>query len=453
MKIRTLIIYFWTICFCLSAKEDPDQIIVHLSSEPPLLPIYLTSLCGSEFSFKQDYLNSLEQILSFDFDHNGMTYVVKKSTSKEALAKSTQNDLTNWIDHDVYFVIQLQANQKQLNVRLLLINSNEIKTISGLNLTGNLNQDRRSMHQLADQIYKALFNEEGIATSHILYTLKWQDSPSKKWFSEVYESDYDGGNPRQVTRTKSFNVTPTYIPARFQQKSGSFLFVSYQIGQPKIYLGNLVNGETQRFSFLKGNQLMPAISRQRDQIAFICDVTGNPDLFLQKFDPEKGPIGKPRQIYTTHKATQGTPTFSPDGKKIAFVSNKDGHPRIYIIDIPAEGVPLKQIKAQLITKHSRENSAPAWSPDGKKIAYCSMTKGIRQIWIYDLETHSERQITQGPGNKENPTWAANSHHIMFNTSDPQSSEIYLTHILHPKPQLISINLTGEKHFPAWEIKQ
>jgi len=49
-------------------------------------------------------------------------------------------------------------------------------------------------------------------------------------------------------------------------------------------------------------------------------ITTNPDLFVQPYDPEQGPVGKPRQIFAARLSTQGTPTFSPNGKRIAFVS-------------------------------------------------------------------------------------------------------------------------------------
>jgi TolB protein len=214
-------------------------------------------------------------------------------------------------------------------------------------------------------------------------------------------------------------------------------------------MGSLSGDAPQRFSLLKGNQLLPAMSRQRDKIAFISDVTGNPDLFLQNFDAEKGPVGKPRQIYATHRATQGSPSFSPNGKEIAFVSNKDGSPRIYVMNIPAEGVALKDIKAKLITKTNRENTAPSWSPDGSKIAFCAQTKGVRQIWVYDLLTKMEKQVTTGPKNKENPTWAPNSLHLIFNTSDSGDSELYLMNLNQPDAVKISSG-PGEKYFPSWE---
>jgi TolB protein len=145
----------------------------------------------------------------------------------------------------------------------------------------------------------------------------------------------------------------------------------------------------------------------------------------------------------------GFPNFRPDGKKIAFVSNKDGSPKIYVIDIPEAGMSLKNIHPVLISKRNRENSAPAWSPDGTKIAYCSRQGSDRQIWIYDFTANQERQVTQGAGNKENPSWAPNSLHLVYNSSDGNKSELYLINL----NQSDAIQITsgqGEKRFPAWE---
>lgn len=455
--MKSLFFLFITLVFftTVQAKEDQETIYVKLENEVQLLPLYVAPIIDDSSGFSKDYLKSLEKILRFDLGHNGMTFIVKSTSPIDQLNKTMgfdfKGDLSPWMDQGVYFVVKLLIKNKDLSTRLLVINSQSIKSINGISLTGNLNQDRIALHNLSDTIHKTLFDKEGIATTKVLYTVKNQDPTTKKWLSDIYEADYDGGNAHKVTKDGGYCVNPAYIPPKAGYKSGSFVTVSYKIGQPKIYLGNLKDGSLQRFSLLKGNQLMPTISRQKDKIAFICDITGNPDLFLQEFDPESGPIGKPRQIFATHKATQGTPSFSPDGRKIAFVSNKDGSPRIYVMDIPPEGAKLKDIKAKLITKSNRENTAPCWSPDGKKIAFCAQTKGTRQVWMYDFETGSERQLTQGPGNKENPTWAPNSLHLMFNSSDAGASDLYLINLNQREAVQISQG-PGEKHFPSWEYR-
>lgn len=454
MKIKLFWLCFFYIAACLPAcaGEIEEKIVVKLSTESKLMPLYLASFYQENPGLTADYIHQLEQVLNFDLNHNGMTFTTRHTSERDHLSNSgdfsNPGDASAWKALNVYYVLKILIKNKQISARMLSVNGNNERAVEGLSLTGDLSADRRQMHRLADMLHKALFDREGVATTRVLYTIKTLDK-NKQPVAEVWEADYDGANLRQITHENSFCVTPTYIPPKSGFSSGSIMYVSYKSGQSKIYQANLKEGAGRRFSLLKGNQLMPSISRQRDKVAFICDYTGNPDLFLQHFDPEKGPVGKPQQIFATHQATQGTPSFSPDGQQIAFVSNKDGTPRIYVMTIPSPGTSFRDIKANLISKTNRENSAPAWSPDGSKLAYCAANGGTRQIWIYDFNTKQERQITQGGGNKENPTWAPNSLHLLFNSTGADSNEIYLINLNQPEAVKIT-NGPGDKRFPAWE---
>lgn len=436
----------------LNGEEKEEPILVRLATETERLPIYLVHVDGKDSGFDANYCSKLEKVLKFDLDHNGMTYCLKSSNEREKLAKAASFDQapqsSDWKALGAFYIVKMGVSDKKAAIRLFSQNADTVKAIEGIALTGNLANDRRQVHQLADMIHKTLFGTDGIASTRILYTQKNKQGTS--WASEVWEADYDGHNKRQITKDSGYSITPLYMPPKPGFHSGAFFFVSYKTGQPKIYYQGLVDeGASRRLTYLRGNQLMPAISRQRDKLAFISDVTGNPDLFIQAFSPEAGAIGKPYQIFSTHLATQGSPAFSPDGSQIAFVSNKDGSARIYAMNVPAPGTSLNDIKATLITKRNRESTAPSWSPDGTKLAYCSAVQGTRQIWVYDFGTREERQVTQGTGNKENPTWAPNSLHLVFNSSDKGACELYLINLNQSDATKITSG-EGEKRFPCWE---
>jgi TolB protein len=437
-----------------AGEKGEDSFVVRLATESSLAPLYLLPFVGDQTNFNESYLHQLEHILKFDLHHNGTTFVTKRTPELDQIGQTETlhqlGPISTWKEHPIFYVLKPQIQEQSIVIIMLDTQKQALKKTDPFPLSGNLEQDRRQIHRLADVIHKALFGTEGIASTRIIYTIKNQNSPdSSKWTSDVWESDYDGGNLHKITQERSFCVSPVYLPPKPGYATGGFLYVSYRLGQPKIYVASLKDGKNSRLTDLRGNQLMPAISQQRDKVAFVCDVTGNPDLFLLNFSPDKGAMGKPQQIFSAKQATQGSPSFSPDGQRIAFVSDKDGSPKIYVMQIPPPGTTLKNIKATLVSKSNRENSAPAWSPDGTKLAYCSRSKGDRQIWIYDFNTNQERQVTQGAGHKENPSWAPNSLHLVYNSSDPKFNELFIVNLNQLEPIQITFG-SGEKRFPNWE---
>jgi len=373
-------------------------------------------------TFPKHYIEKVKEVFRFDLDHNGMMKLVSKPS----------------------FSIDMQIKGDILSVKIVPSSGDDATRFDGVPLSGCLADDRKTIHRLADAIHREICGSDGIASTRILYTFKTNQGGEE--CAAIWEADYDGENSRQVTKSCcGYCMTPCYLPAAPGKCPGSFFYVSYQTGQPKIYVSSLQKGVGYRVSHLKGNQLLPAVSRQRDRVAFISDVTGNPDLFVQDFSPEKGPLGKPRQLFTAPYATQGSPAFSPDGNRLAFVSNQGGSPRIYLLTLDK----AHEKTCTLVTKENRENTAPAWSPDGTKLVYCAKTKGVRQIWLYDFLTGKERQLTTGERNKENPTWGPNSIHVIYNTSDADACDLYLLNTRRLETVKISSG-PGEKRFPSWD---
>lgn len=436
-----------------SVAHTEEEIVVHLNRSQPLVPIYLTSFDQSKSAFDREYLLSLEGVLSFDLDYSGRIDILGKHPDREALfaVENKKEAFAHpvWKSEKVSYVVHSAVEDRILNVSIFSVDFQKLMHIKDIRLSGDLGEDRRSIHKLSDQIYKICFNEQGIFTTKVLYALQTpsEKNGKNKYDSHIWECDYDGHNARQLTENH-YCITPIYYP-KSKTKPQQFLYVTYQDGPSKIYISSVADEEGKPFIKLRGNQLLPTIANDHSKIAFISDASGRADLFVQPMHPERGLLGKPIQAYSFPSSVQASPSFSPDGKKIAFVSDKEGTPRIYLIDAPHHLKGRKLPHAKCLTTKNKENTCPSWSPDGTKLAYSAKTEGVRQIWIYDFDSNEERQLTSGKSHKENPCWAPNSFHIVFNTADASSSELHLVNLNQAK----SIKITkgpGKKHYPSWQ---
>ena len=108
----------------------------------------------------------------------------------------------------------------------------------------------------------------------------------------------------------------------------------------------------------------------------------------------------------------------------------------------------EQHPPRLLTKKYRNSSCPTWSPDGKKIAFCSVIKGVRQICVYDLASGKDEQLTTSADHKESPSWAADSNHLVYSAGSAHTSELFLLSLITKKSKKIVIG-SGEKRFPCW----
>ncbi|NGX48520.1 MAG: Protein TolB [Candidatus Anoxychlamydiales bacterium] len=428
-----------------------EEIEVSLSTKNSIKPLYLSKIFNEGSEFENSYLENLAKVLKFDLNNSGFTKVLKNEYQNDFKISHFDTDIAFdpafWNNKKIAIVVKSQVMKKTLKTFVYNANNNILKTFE-LELSGNLNIDRAKIHSLCDNIQEILFGQKGIFTSKILYSVRSKNELNKnlKWQSEIWISDIDGENAKKLTNQHSYLVHPIFIP----NNKNEYLYISYLNGPPKIHKSSITNQkESKPLIKLRGNQLLPAISKNGDKLAFISDAAGGPDLFLQHFDDNFLPIGKPLQLFSYPRSTQASPSFSPDGQKLAFVSDKDGAVRIYVIAISDNAYTRKRPVAHLITRKNRENVTPSWSKDGKKLAFSAKINNIRQICIYDFEKNEEWQLTHGNKNKENPFWANDNLHLVYNTEDITETELYLININQKEAVKITKN-EGKKRFPSFE---
>jgi TolB protein len=95
------------------------------------------------------------------------------------------------------------------------------------------------------------------------------------------------------------------------------------------------------------------------------------------------------------------------------------------------------------------NTHPCLSPDGRYVAYTNRTANGHRIFLHDLETGREKQLTFGPGNDEYPAFGPDGYFVAFASSRSGEYKLYLTTRHGDTPKRISTG-PGQAFAPAWD---
>jgi TolB protein len=114
-----------------------------------------------------------------------------------------------------------------------------------------------------------------------------------------------------------------------------------------------------------------------------------------------------------------SPAWSPDGRKIAYVSFEEGQSAIYVQEVFTG-------RRQKLTDFKGINGAPAWSPDGRKLAMALSKGGNLDIYVLDLASRKLRQITNHYAIDTEPAWSPDGRNIVFTSDRGGKPQIYQT---------------------------
>jgi TolB protein len=143
---------------------------------------------------------------------------------------------------------------------------------------------------------------------------------------------------------------------------------------------------------------------------------------------------------STPYAAEASPTWSPDGRQLAFVSDRSGRPQVYVKAL------LAKTDVRL-TYEGNENVAPDWGVDGR-IAYSSGRGGVYEICIYDPRTRRHTQLTRGGADWEDPSWAPDGRHLVCTRTSGYRSSLYILDVLGDSPLRLKAS-EGDWYSPDW----
>lgn len=221
--------------------------------------------------------------------------------------------------HDGAKLIYSAEKERKWGIYMLDMNSmRELRTIplSGLSIVGNFFPDNRRF------VY----------------------STSKGGNTDILVGDIGGAPGRRLIDSPWIDVSPSVSP-----DGSSIIFVSNRSGNPQIYLSDREGFGVRRLTFEGNYNTSPAWSPTGDRIVYASMIGGrNNQIFIMK--PDGSGVTQ-----LTNAGNNEDPCFSPDGRYIAFSSNRDGSPGIYIIRANGEGL-------RRITPKGLRALSPGWSP-------------------------------------------------------------------------------------------
>jgi TolB protein len=293
---------------------------------------------------------------------------------------------------------QVVGGELQVEVRVYFVDSGQ--PMLQRRYSGKLDNPRTFAHQASDDIM-TLTQYKGVARTRIAFASD-RDATKERRSKELYIADYDGYNPRRVTVNSSLNILPAWRP-----DGAALAYVSYRQGSPLIYLAKIFEGQSvANVSGEKSDSqaFSPTFSPDGKSLAFASDRSGNMDVWVSSAEG-----AQPRRLTTTG-ARDTAPCFSPTGQEVAFTSDRTGTPQLWLMD--NEGLNVRR----LTVGSGNYNDGCAWNPARQysEIAYTArLEAGGFDIAIIDLATRQVRQITQGRGSCEYPSWAPNGRHLVF----------------------------------------
>ena len=319
-------------------------------------------------------------------------------------AEGTGIEAQKWKDVGAYGVIKYKASADAIDFKLYEVSKGNKPVLEKSYKRAGSNT-RTIVHKWCNEVVKHYTGEAGFFGSKIAFTAKGKGS------SSVMAMDFDGNSAYSVSNNSSTNILPAWSPS-----GGQIAYTSFMRSNPDLYVAPSGGGRPKKISGQRGMNTGASWSPDGSKLAVTLSKDGNPEIYVIKASD-----GSVVSRLTNNKAIDTSPAWSPDGSQIAFVSDRNGGPQIFVMS--ASGG-----TATRVSFNGTYNTTPTWSPKaGKKIlAYTTRDGGNYDIVTLDIDTKTTTRITQSEGNNEEPAFSPNGRAIAFaRTSGGGGAGIYI----------------------------
>jgi len=331
----------------------------------------------------------------------------------------------------------VRQNASSLTVQVRLFDVATQRSVWAKEYTAAANNPRGFAHTISDELHKEQRSLVGVARTKLAFASdrdgeQARGTVEQRSIKEIYIADYDGDSQRRVTVNRSLAINPSW-----SSDGRAIAYTSYRRGYPDIYVSYIYQGKMDQPAggTETVHNFLPAFSPDGSRIAFMTNRDGNMEIYAVNRD------GSGMRRVTNHPGNDSTPTWSPAGNQIAFTSDRSGSPQIYIVDADGMGQPRR------ITSEAWADRA-TWSPAPyNEIAYAGRNGPGFDIKIFSLEQGQIRTVTDSTGSNESPSWAPNGRHLAFASTRAGRTQIFT--IARDGNDLRQVTKAGNNVQPSW----
>jgi TolB protein len=324
------------------------------------------------------------------------------------------------------FAVELAEGTGGVTARLHDVPRSKVTNQQVFSLVANTDPGfRLDVHRVADEIARWATGTTGFAASRVLFVSE----------GRIYRVDSDGFDLTPLTPAGQTSLSPAWSPDGQQ-----FAYTQLGAGRGGIAVQNLATGAiVPVVGTQSGLNITPAFSPDRKTLAYAHSDESGTDIFstnvVDRCCAQRLTVGR--------YADNLSATFSPDGRRIAFVSTRAGPPQIYVM--AADGTD-QELLAPFDFGATGASNAPDWSPDGANVVFHREVDRSPQIFLVEVSRRSVRQLTAA-GRNEDATWAPDGRHFAFVSDRSGVRQLWVIDI--ETGRVRQLKSPGAARLPAW----
>ena len=242
---------------------------------------------------------------------------------------------------------------------------------------------------------------------------------------DVYVVPIAGGESRRLTFGSSWIWGLDWIPDGSQ-----IVFSSTRTGPPSLWRVSVHGGDPERLPVGRENASWPSVSRRGHRLAYVQESLV-PNIWRIEVPNSTGGTNPPTRLIASSQA-DGEPEISPDGRRIAFSSDRSGRTEVWVCDSDGSN------PVQLTSFGGPLTGTARWPPDSRQIAFDSRPEGHSDIFVIGPEGGLPRRVTTETSEDDVASWSRDGRWIYFTSNRSGTPQVWKVPAEEGKPVQVTM---------------